>query len=259
MTPPIADQDLLNLTEEQVREIFAQGEEAVTWVVLQLVALAKGKTAAEVSKPSSQVAPYEKPAAKKRPKKRGQKKGHKGVRRAPLEIDKEEEHTLACCPDCGGPVSAPRGKRQRVVEDIEKTTVVTTAHTIHSHYCPQCKKRVEPVVTDALPKSTIGNRALVLAERRRLDPGHARRPLGASHRAHGPSLCGPDVDTGGRGNRRSRGLGLRNLGRRFLHRRPRDPVPSRRAKPLERVSLILPRGCIVRGKYGGSSWPGFRK
>ncbi|NQU44727.1 hypothetical protein HQ520_15670 [bacterium] len=29
--------------------------------------------------------------------------------------------------------------------------MVTTAHTIHSHYCPQCKKRVEPVVTDALP------------------------------------------------------------------------------------------------------------
>ncbi|NQU43448.1 IS66 family transposase, partial [bacterium] len=59
--------------------------------------------------------------------------------------------------------SEPRGKRQRVVEDIEKSTVVTTAHTIHSHYCPQCKKRVEPVVTDALPKSTIGNRALVLS------------------------------------------------------------------------------------------------
>jgi len=37
------------------------------------------------------------------------------------------------------------------VEDIEKPAVVTTAHTIHSHYCPQCKKRVEPVVTDALP------------------------------------------------------------------------------------------------------------
>jgi len=163
MTMPIANNDLLNLTEEQVREIFAQGEEAVTWVVLQLVALAKSKTATEVSKPSSQVPPYEKPAAKQRPKKRGQKKGHKGACRPTLEIDKEEEHTLACCPDCGGPVSAARSKRQRVVEDIEKTTVVTTAHTIHSHYCPQCKKRVEPVVTDALPKSTIGNRALVLS------------------------------------------------------------------------------------------------
>jgi transposase len=163
MTSSLTQNDLLNLTEDQAREIYQQGTETTVWALLQLVALAKNKTAAEVSKPSSQLAPYQKPAAKKRSKKRGQKKGHKGVHRVALEIDKEEEHTLACCPDCGGPLSAPRGKRQRVVEDIEKTTVVTTAHTIHSHYCPQCKKRVEPVVTDALPKSTIGNRALVLS------------------------------------------------------------------------------------------------
>jgi hypothetical protein len=62
--------------------------------LLQLAALAKGKAAPEVS--NSQLAPYEKPAAKKRLKKRGQKKGHKGVRRAPLEIDREEEHVLDC-------------------------------------------------------------------------------------------------------------------------------------------------------------------
>jgi len=163
METPIANNDLLNLTEEQARIIFAQGEDAVTWALLQLAALAKGKAAAEVSKPSAQIAPYEKPATKKRAKKRGQKTGHKGVRRLPMEIDKEQDHILELCPDCGGPVSASRNTRRRVVEDIEETTVVTTAHTIHSHYCPRCKKRVEPVVTDALPKSTIGNRALVLS------------------------------------------------------------------------------------------------
>jgi hypothetical protein len=163
MTTPITPQDLLNLTEEQAREICLQGTEIIVWALLQLAALAKGKTTPEVSKPSSQMAPYEKPPEKKRPKKRGQKKGHKGACRAALEIDKEEEHVLERCPDCGGPLSEPRGKRRRVVEDIEESTVVTTAHTIHSHYCPQCKKRVEPVVTDALPKSTIGNRAVVLS------------------------------------------------------------------------------------------------
>jgi len=167
MKNPIAPQDLLNLTETQAREICAQGAEAVVWALLQLAALARGKAAAEaageVSKPSSQVPPYEKPPAKKCPQKRGQKKGHKGTRRAPLKIDREETHTLERCPDCGGPLGEPRGQRRRVVEDIEESSVVTTAHTIHSHYCPRCKKRVEPVVTDALPKSTIGNRAVVLS------------------------------------------------------------------------------------------------
>jgi hypothetical protein len=168
MTRELTDKDLLNLTPEQAAEIYAQGPEAVTWALLKLSVLAKAKAAAqaagEVSKPSSQIAPYEKPAAKKGAKKRGQKAGHKGEhRRPPLQIDHREEHTLACCPDCGGPVGPACDERQRVIEDIEKSTVVTTEHTIHSHYCPRCKKRVEPRVTDALPKSTIGNRALILS------------------------------------------------------------------------------------------------
>ena len=36
-------------------------------------------------------------------------------------------------------------------------------HTIHSDWCPKCKKRVEPKVTDALPNATLGNRVLVLS------------------------------------------------------------------------------------------------
>ena len=160
MTRELTDKDLLNLTPEQAAEIYAQGPEAVAWALLKLRVLAKAKAAAEaageVSKPSSRIAPYEKPAAKKGAKKRGQKAGHKGEhRRPPLRIDRREEHTLACCPDCGGPVGPSCDERQRVIEDIEKSTVVTTEHTIHSHYCPRCKKRVEPRVTDALPKSTI--------------------------------------------------------------------------------------------------------
>ncbi|NQU45297.1 hypothetical protein HQ520_18600 [bacterium] len=77
--------DLLNLTEVQAREICLQGTEAIVRALLQLAALAKGRsvpeTAGEILKPSSQVAPYENPAAKKRPEKRAQKKGHKGARR----------------------------------------------------------------------------------------------------------------------------------------------------------------------------------
>ena len=38
-----------------------------------------------------------------------------------------------------------------------------TEHTIHRDWCPRCRKRVEPVVPDALPKATLGNRVLVLS------------------------------------------------------------------------------------------------
>jgi hypothetical protein len=37
-----------------------------------------------------------------------------------------------------------------------------TQHTIHRDWCPNCRKKVKPVVTAALPKCTLGNRALVL-------------------------------------------------------------------------------------------------
>jgi transposase len=166
MKHALTDYDLLHLTQEQARDIYRQGPEAVTWALLKLSVLAQGgdKSAASLSTPSSQIPAYEKPAAKRGHKKRGRKPGHKGARRRPpLAIDRQEEHKLGRCPDCGGPVSKPYAERRRVIEDIEKTTVVTTEHTIHSHYCPRCKKRVEPRVVDALPKSTIGNRALALS------------------------------------------------------------------------------------------------
>jgi hypothetical protein len=40
---------------------------------------------------------------------------------------------------------------------------VVTEHTIHRDWCPRCRKSVEPIVPDALPGSTIGNRTLVLS------------------------------------------------------------------------------------------------
>ena len=37
-----------------------------------------------------------------------------------------------------------------------------TEHTIHRDWCPHCKKQVEPVVPDALPGATLGNRTMVM-------------------------------------------------------------------------------------------------
>ena len=65
------------------------------------------------------------------------------------------------CPDCGGKLKRCQTTRTRYIEDIPadlKAEVVE--HTIHRDWCPQCKKRVEPAVPDALPNSTLGHRVL---------------------------------------------------------------------------------------------------
>ncbi|MBN2578304.1 MAG: IS66 family transposase [Pirellulales bacterium] len=67
------------------------------------------------------------------------------------------------CPDCGTPLKKCHRVRTRRVEDIpENLKAEVTEHTIYRDWCPKCKKSVEPVVPDALPNSTLGNRVLVL-------------------------------------------------------------------------------------------------
>ena len=39
---------------------------------------------------------------------------------------------------------------------------MVTEHTIHRDYCPHCKKHVEPVVPDAMPKAALGHQVVVL-------------------------------------------------------------------------------------------------
>ncbi|MFC1601042.1 IS66 family transposase [Candidatus Sumerlaeota bacterium] len=166
MTDQFSDEFLLNLTPEQAQAIVAQGDEASRWALLRLSALARGKSAKSApdpSTPSAMIAPYQKPDRKGRKKTPGRKQGHAGARRATPQIDRREQHRLECCPECGGPVSPPRRRRARIVEDIEQTRAVTTEHQIHAHYCPRCKKRVEPKVTAALSGSSIGHRALALS------------------------------------------------------------------------------------------------
>jgi transposase len=156
------------LTEEQARAIFRQGEEAVVFALLQ-----QSKTIAEIqqqlkgnspSQPSGMTPAYEKPSAKKRSKRQGRKKGHPGSHRpSPERIDRRMEHRLKRCPHCGTLVKKCNRSRTRYIEDIpEDLKAEVTEHTIHRDWCPKCKKGVEPVVTDALPNSTLGNRVLVL-------------------------------------------------------------------------------------------------
>ena len=154
------------LTEEQARQIYRQGEEAVIFALLTLAKQsAPPTTSISPSTPSAMVPPYQKPSTPSRSKRPGRKAGHPGSRRtAPERIDQHRTHRLKRCPDCGGPLKCCEQTRQRYTEDIPKDiTPIVTEHTIHRDWCPRCRQHVEPTVPDALPKATLGNRILVLS------------------------------------------------------------------------------------------------
>jgi len=116
------------------------------------------------STPSGMVPIYTKPNTPKRRKKPGAKEGHPGHRRKPpARIDEHKKHRLKRCPCCGGPLQQCERTRTRTIEDIpEEVEPVVTEHTIWRDYCPACKKHVEPVVPDALPRATIGHHLIAL-------------------------------------------------------------------------------------------------
>lgn len=158
------------LTREQAEAIFAEGQEAVVFVLLEMakrLAEAEGKRnpSTTPSTPSGMIPVYEKPTARGRGKKRpGAKPGHPGARRkTPSRIDRRAEHRADHCPDCGGELNRCTETRVRYTEDIPDIQPEVTEHTIHRDWCPHCKKKVEPPVPAALPGATLGNRVLVLS------------------------------------------------------------------------------------------------
>ncbi len=160
-----------SLTAEQAEEIYHQGKEAVIFVILQLAKMAGEQQAQAASAqgkptpttPSGMIPPYQKPSAKTRRKKPGRKNGHAGSRRPkPTRIHHRKDHRAESCPDCGGTLNRRRQTRVRYVEDIPEIEPEVTEHTIHRDWCPQCRKTIEPKVTEALPGSMLGNRIVVL-------------------------------------------------------------------------------------------------
>jgi transposase len=160
------------LTEEQARRIYAQGEEAVVFALLEMAKLLAEQKQAEASQshqtpatPSGMRPIHQKPTTTaRRRKKPGRKPGHPGSRRPPpARIDRTVEHHAQVCPQCGGPLCRCQETRTRYVEDIPDIQPIVTEHVIHRDWCPQCAQKVEPVVPDALPGALLGNRVLVLS------------------------------------------------------------------------------------------------
>jgi transposase len=159
------------LTEEQAKQLAGCAPEIVAFVLLaaanriaELTGQPGGVPMPDPSTPSGQQPIYTKPNTTSKRRRPGAKPGHEGARRAkPQEIDHHQTHRLPCCPDCGGSLKRCRQTRRRVIEDIpEAIRTEATEHTIHRDWCPCCKKHVEPVVPDALPKAALGHRAVGL-------------------------------------------------------------------------------------------------
>ena len=158
-----------DLSEADACRLYDFGPEAVTLVMLALARQVARQHAGspppiDPATPSGQVPVYLKPSAKKRRKRPGAKPGHPGTRRSPPDkIDRKKVHRLERCPQCDGKLQRSSRTRTRLIEDLLDVYELTaTEHIIHRDYCPTCKKHVEPVVPDALPRCAIGHKLVAL-------------------------------------------------------------------------------------------------
>ena len=166
------------MSEEDIRQLYRQGEDAMVAFVMDLLRQLHmnkeqdNKAIPDPATPSAMRPVYSKPSRKRAKSKPGRKSGHPGARRRkPLHIDQRQEHTLDECPNCRGSLPGSLSTRTRYTEEIVPPPPVVTEHVIHRYWCPACEQVVEPVVTAALPKSTIGLRTLVLTSWRHYAQG----------------------------------------------------------------------------------------
>ena len=88
----------------------------------------------------------------------GRPKGHEGISRPlPDHVDEEINHKISKCPDCNTKLGKVLGRRERYVEDIvPQQNYRVTKHTIPKHWCPNCKKIVEPKPEGVIPNFRFG-------------------------------------------------------------------------------------------------------
>ena len=157
----------LPLTRKEAERIVAMGPEAAVFVMLELSARLHRQDTLQgsPSTPSGMVPVYAKPSASGRAKTPGAKPGHPGSRRKePPEISRREERpALKQCPACGASLGPPTERRFRLIEEIAETRPEVTEHSIPRHWCPTCRRLVEPPVVDALPKARFGHRLVTLS------------------------------------------------------------------------------------------------
>lgn len=112
----------------------------------------------EGKRETKEVPSFVKPDRKAKSHKLGNPKGHEGIARPlPDHVDKEIKHKINKCPDCGSKLGKELGRRTRYVEDIvPQQNYRVTKHVIPKHWCPNCKKIVEPKPEDVIPNFRFG-------------------------------------------------------------------------------------------------------
>ena len=111
------------LTQEQAREIYAQGEDAVVFSLLRMAQMLAQQQAGQAglshetpATPSGMKPVFQKPNLSSRRKKPGRQAGHAGARRpVPERIDQTVEHRVEICPECGGPLCQCAETRTRYI------------------------------------------------------------------------------------------------------------------------------------------------
>jgi transposase len=157
------------LSQEGAQRAVELGAEAVVAIMLavsrriaELTGAAPHPQNGGPHTPSGAIPPYAKASASKRRRRRlGAREGHAGHHRptSPTPDRRERLDDLKVCPECHGPVKKARRWRTRIIEDMpEDTAIEAVEYKIPRHWCPCCKKHVEPKVGAALPGATIGHR-----------------------------------------------------------------------------------------------------
>ena len=112
----------------------------------------------EVKQQTKEVPFFVKPDKKTKSHNLGRPKGHKGVSRPlPDHFDEEIDHKISKCPDCKTKLGKELDRRTRFVEDIvPQQNYKVTKHIIPKHWCPKCKKFVEPRPEGVIPNFRFG-------------------------------------------------------------------------------------------------------
>lgn len=138
---------LLNRALQEIKELRKENKQ-----------LRKRIEELEGKQKTKEVPSFVKPDKKTQSHNLGRPKGYPGVSRPlPDHFNKQINHKISKCPDCGTRLGKELGRRTRYVEDIiPQQNYRVTKHTIPKHWCPNCKKIVEPKPEGVIPNFRFG-------------------------------------------------------------------------------------------------------
>ena len=158
--------------KEQLQRLKAEGEQLrARMAELEARLAAAGKNSSNSSKPpSSDITkpPKSPPADGDGKRKRGGQPGHPRHERPafePEQIDHTQQHTLDCCPDCGGSLEDSDAKPHVVQQaELVEKPIQITEHRAAAVWCPECQKvHHAPLPDEVLKAGLIGPRLTAFA------------------------------------------------------------------------------------------------